>query len=218
MPLPLCYQDWDALDGGSLDLYNADKEGRPGVVTTRIVPRWNSFCMFAVSSVSHHQVRASHHLVFPPGCATPVSTCSRTRGCRSRTSCDQTCASSRIGHPCSSQLAAWPHLHLPAHPVSRETHTINAPLRARALAGCRGADGVQGSPDEHLWLVPRRPTGAAPLPLGARTRAGAPHVRVAALGAPSLPPPRLPLHPGGGGGPWEEGRPGVFTTTFLRTT
>ena len=44
------------MDGGSLDLYNADKDGRPGVVTKRIVPQWNSFCMFAVSSVSHHQV------------------------------------------------------------------------------------------------------------------------------------------------------------------
>jgi Rps23 Pro-64 3,4-dihydroxylase Tpa1-like proline 4-hydroxylase len=49
-------EEWDASDGGSLDLYAADADSRPTVVTKRIVPQWNSFAMFAVSSISHHQV------------------------------------------------------------------------------------------------------------------------------------------------------------------
>ena len=49
-------EEWDGADGGSLDLFDADELGRPTRVTKRIVPQWNSFCMFAVSSVSHHQV------------------------------------------------------------------------------------------------------------------------------------------------------------------
>ena len=53
-------EDWDAVDGGALDLFAADDAGRPTRVTKRIVPQWNSFCMFAVSSISHHQVRARH--------------------------------------------------------------------------------------------------------------------------------------------------------------
>ncbi len=40
-------------------MYACDAVGSPTDVMRRIVPAWNSFAMFAVSSISHHQV--------PPG-------------------------------------------------------------------------------------------------------------------------------------------------------
>lgn len=49
-------EEWGMEDGGTLDLYGADGEGRPTDVMKRMVPAWNSFAMFAVSPISHHQV------------------------------------------------------------------------------------------------------------------------------------------------------------------
>ena len=48
--------DWQANDGGSLDLFSTDSGGNPAEVSRRLVPKFNSLAFFEVSPVSFHQV------------------------------------------------------------------------------------------------------------------------------------------------------------------
>jgi len=48
--------DWQAGDGGSLDLFTTDSGGNPAEVSRRLVPKFNSLAFFEVSPVSFHQV------------------------------------------------------------------------------------------------------------------------------------------------------------------
>jgi prolyl 3-hydroxylase /prolyl 3,4-dihydroxylase len=52
-------EEWSPEDGGTLDLFDHDADGLPTAIVKRLTPCWNSFGMFAVSSVSHHQVPPS---------------------------------------------------------------------------------------------------------------------------------------------------------------
>lgn len=54
--LYLVPKTWTAKDGGTLDLFGADEHLQPTEVVTRLVPAWNTFTFFDVSTVSFHQV------------------------------------------------------------------------------------------------------------------------------------------------------------------
>lgn len=47
---------WEASDGGTLDLFNTDKNGQPKNIVRSLVPQWNTFAFFEVSPISFHQV------------------------------------------------------------------------------------------------------------------------------------------------------------------
>ncbi|XXQ32359.1 Fe2OG dioxygenase domain-containing protein [Plasmodiophora brassicae] len=49
-------QDWSEEDGGSLDLFTVNANGKPDRIDKRITPCRNSFVFFEVSQVSFHQV------------------------------------------------------------------------------------------------------------------------------------------------------------------
>lgn len=48
--------DWEADDGGTLDLFCIDKHGQPDQITKSLVPQRNSLVFFEVTPVSFHQV------------------------------------------------------------------------------------------------------------------------------------------------------------------
>ncbi|XP_062922708.1 prolyl 3-hydroxylase OGFOD1 [Mobula hypostoma] len=48
--------EWQASDGGTLDLYDADDHNQPRQIAKSLTPSWNTLVFFDVSSVSHHQV------------------------------------------------------------------------------------------------------------------------------------------------------------------
>ncbi|XP_069757151.1 prolyl 3-hydroxylase OGFOD1 isoform X2 [Narcine bancroftii] len=48
--------EWQASDGGTLDLYDADDHYQPQKITKSLTPSWNTLVFFEVSPVSHHQV------------------------------------------------------------------------------------------------------------------------------------------------------------------
>lgn len=54
--LYLIDEDWEASDGGNLDLFDVDRNGQPDRVVTSVVPHWNSLAFFAVTPTSFHQV------------------------------------------------------------------------------------------------------------------------------------------------------------------
>lgn len=47
---------WEASDGGTLDLFDTDKNGQPKNIVRSLVPQWNTFAFFEVSPISFHQV------------------------------------------------------------------------------------------------------------------------------------------------------------------
>jgi Rps23 Pro-64 3,4-dihydroxylase Tpa1-like proline 4-hydroxylase len=49
-------EDWSKDDGGGLDLFSIDSQGQPKKVVTSIVPKFNQFNLFTVSSKSFHQI------------------------------------------------------------------------------------------------------------------------------------------------------------------
>jgi hypothetical protein len=49
-------EDFEAADGGSLDLFDTRPDGQPGGVVKRLTPAWNSVAFFDVTPVSFHQV------------------------------------------------------------------------------------------------------------------------------------------------------------------
>lgn len=49
-------EDFDASDGGSLDLFDTRSDGQPGGIVKRLTPAWNSVAFFDVSPISFHQV------------------------------------------------------------------------------------------------------------------------------------------------------------------
>lgn len=65
-------EEWSPEDGGTLDLYDHDADGRPTAVTKRLTPCWNSFGMFAVSSISHHQVTVVFSVLNHAPCAATI--------------------------------------------------------------------------------------------------------------------------------------------------
>ncbi|XP_072925710.1 prolyl 3-hydroxylase OGFOD1 isoform X5 [Hemitrygon akajei] len=48
--------EWQASDGGTLDLYDADDHNQPRQIAKSLTPSWNTLVFFDVSPVSHHQV------------------------------------------------------------------------------------------------------------------------------------------------------------------
>lgn len=49
-------EDWNAEDGGCLDLFDTDTDKQPANISKSLVPQWNSFVFFEVSPISFHQV------------------------------------------------------------------------------------------------------------------------------------------------------------------
>ncbi|KCV70737.1 hypothetical protein H696_03088 [Fonticula alba] len=49
-------EDWDAADGGALDMFDMDDSRQPRAVARSFVPKWGSFALFEVTPDSHHQV------------------------------------------------------------------------------------------------------------------------------------------------------------------
>ncbi|XP_051884091.1 prolyl 3-hydroxylase OGFOD1 isoform X2 [Pristis pectinata] len=48
--------EWQASDGGTLDLFDADDHYQPWQIVKSLTPSWNTLVFFEVSPVSHHQV------------------------------------------------------------------------------------------------------------------------------------------------------------------
>ncbi|KAL2911910.1 putative component of NuA3 histone acetyltransferase complex [Polyrhizophydium stewartii] len=53
----LVEDDWRAEDGGMLQLFDCDDEGRPGRIVRSIVPQRNAMAFFEVLPTSHHEVQ-----------------------------------------------------------------------------------------------------------------------------------------------------------------
>ncbi len=49
-------KDWREEDGGCLELFSSDSQGYPEKVVKKIVPNFNQFNLFTVSSKSFHQI------------------------------------------------------------------------------------------------------------------------------------------------------------------
>jgi Rps23 Pro-64 3,4-dihydroxylase Tpa1-like proline 4-hydroxylase len=54
--LYLVPEEWQASDGGALDLFCVDSTGNPSHSVKSLTPQWNAFAFFEVSPVSFHQV------------------------------------------------------------------------------------------------------------------------------------------------------------------
>lgn len=54
--LYLVDEEWNEMDGGHLELFSVDDYGQPTKVSNRILPVFNSFVIFEVSTLSYHQV------------------------------------------------------------------------------------------------------------------------------------------------------------------
>ena len=49
-------QDWNEEDGGILELFESDSSGNPRSIAKKIIPEFNQFNFFTVSSKSFHQI------------------------------------------------------------------------------------------------------------------------------------------------------------------